>query len=232
MPEMIRTFDPVAIRTRQVPVDLPRTALLSIDMQNADCGPGLRARGMAGEPKPPRTPYFYRRLADLVIPNQVRLHAATRAAGIENIYAVIESLTEDGRDRGIDHKVSDIHVPPGSPDGQVIDEVKPQPGEIVLRKTASGVFGATNLDYILRNLGIQYLIVFGVVTHQCVENSVRQAADIGYLVTVIGDACATDSDEVHDAALRAMSGYARIRDTDEIIAEIAGQQHTLGTPER
>jgi ureidoacrylate peracid hydrolase len=191
-------------------------------MQNVDAGPEARRKGRGGAPKPPRTGYFYDQLDSVAIPNQIRLHAAARAAGFETIYVIIESLTQDGRDRGIDHKVSGIHLLPGSHDAAIIDEVAPQPVDIVLRKTASGAFGATNLDYVLRNLGIDHLIVFGIVTHQCVENTVRQGADIGYLITVIDDACATDSAEIHAAALFGMSGYARIRTTAQMLMEIEG----------
>jgi nicotinamidase-related amidase len=213
-------FDPRTIRSRQLPLDPAVTALISVDMQNSDCGPDMLAEGLAGRVRPPRTIHFYETVAKVTIPNQQRLHAAIRGSGAETIYVVIESLTRDGRDRGIDHKVSGIHLPPGSVAAQVIDAVAPGPDDIVLKKTASGAFGATNLDYVLRNLGITQLVVMGVVTHQCVENTVRQGADIGYLVTVASDACATDSPEQHDAALRAMSGYARIRTTAEILAEL------------
>lgn len=211
------------ITTREIPLDPNVTALISVDMQNADCGPEMLAEGQAGQVRPPRTVYFYDRVANSVIPNQQRLHAAIRAAGAETIYVVIESLTADGRDRGIDHKVSGIHLAPHSNEARVIDAVAPGPDDIVLKKTASGAFGATNLDYVLRNLGITQLVVVGVVTHQCVENTVRQGADIGYLVTVVSDACATDSAAQQDAALAAMSGYARIRSTDEVLMELAKQ---------
>ncbi|MCY6381805.1 cysteine hydrolase family protein [Hoeflea prorocentri] len=213
-------FDPRTMRSRQLPLDPGVAALISVDMQNADCGADMLAEGRAGRVKPPRTVHFYEAVADIVIPNQQRLHAAIRAAGAETIYVAIESLTRDGRDRGIDHKVSGIHLAPGSTEARIIDAVAPAPDEIVLKKTASGAFGATNLDYILRNLGVTQLIVVGVVTHQCVENTVRQGADIGYLVTVVSDACATDSAEQHSAALAAMSGYARICTTADVLTEL------------
>ncbi|MDZ7841678.1 MAG: isochorismatase family cysteine hydrolase [Gammaproteobacteria bacterium] len=219
MTDPIRCFDPRTVSSRQLPLTA-RSALISVDMQNADASATMRKKGMGGSPKPPRTAAFYTRLHEIVVPNQVRLHSAARQAGLENIYVIIESLTQDGRDRGIDHKVSGIHLPPGSSAARVIDEVAPRDDDIVLRKTASGAFGATSLDYVLRNLGIEQLIVFGIVTHQCVENTVRQGADIGYLVTVVDDACATDSDEIHKAALSGMSGYARVKTTDEVLAEL------------
>lgn len=214
-----RSFDPLTVASRDCAI--PATAaVVSVDMQNADASKAVRQEGMGGAPTPPRTTYFYTRLEKLAIPNQVRLHAAARDAGLENIYVIIESLTTDGRDRGTDHKVSGIHLPPGSEAARVIDEVAPEENDIILRKTASGAFGATNLDYVLRNLGVDHLIVFGIVTHQCVENTVRQAADIGYMVTVVDDACATDSDAVHRAALAGMSGYARIATTQDVIDEM------------
>ena len=55
----------------------------------------------------------------------------------------------------------------------------------MLPKTSSGVFNSTNIDYVLQNLGIRYLIVAGVVTDQCVDMAVRDAADRGYLVSCV-----------------------------------------------
>ena len=63
----------------------------------------------------------------------------------------------------------------------------------MIPKTSSNVFVSTNIDYVLRNLGTRYLVISGVVTDQCVEGAVRDACDLGYLVTLITDACATDT---------------------------------------
>jgi nicotinamidase-related amidase len=133
---------------------------------------------------------------------------------------VIESLTQDGRDRSLDHKLSDMHVPKGSRLAQVIAEVAPVGDEIVLPKTSSGVFNSTNIDYVLRNLGVEYLIVAGVFTDQCVDMAVRDAADRGYMVTLIEDGCAGSTMEKHAHALRAFGGYCRIRTADQVVAEI------------
>ena len=73
----------------------------------------------------------------------------------------------------------------------------------------------------LRALDVRYLIVFGVLTDQCVESTVRAAADYGFLVTLMGDASATYSQERHDNSLKAIKGYCRIRTTDELLAELA-----------
>ena len=113
-----------------------------------------------------------------------RLQAGCRKAGVEVMYTLIRNLTKDGRDRSLDYKITGFSVPPGSWDGEVIDAIKPLDDEIVIPKTVSNVFCSTNIDYILRNLGTQYLVISGVVTDQCVEGAVRDACDLGYLVTL------------------------------------------------
>ncbi|MBN8954501.1 MULTISPECIES: isochorismatase family cysteine hydrolase [unclassified Rhizobium] len=193
------------------------TSVLFVDMQRIWCEPNL-------DPTHPQdaNSYYHRRLRDTVIPNQVRILNAARAAGCNVLHTIIESLTLDGRDRSLDHKLSDMHVPKGSPEGQVIDALKPIDNEIILPKTSSGVFNSTNIDYVLRNLNTRYLIIAGVVTDQCVDMAVRDAADRGYLVTVVEDACATYSQERHAAALRAYSGYCWTTSTETIVDRLKG----------
>ena len=194
---------------RDAPYVKAETALLLVDMQRIWCEPGLDPSHPDADPGS----YYFSRLRSTVIPNQVRLLTAARAAGIEVLHTIIEALTPDGRDRSPDHKLSDIMVPKGLPEGRVIAELAPLDNEILLPKTSSGVFNSTNIDYVLRNLNIRYLIVAGVVTDQCVDMAVRDAADRGYFVTVPEDACATYTDARHRAALTAFGGYGWITDT-------------------
>jgi ureidoacrylate peracid hydrolase len=218
---------------REQAADPARAAIISVDMQNADCAAKLRNRPLEAKPENDKYRYFYDRLSQVAIPNQQKLHAAARELGMENIYVIIESLTKDGRDRGIDHKASFINNPRGSWEAQVIDEVAPAEDDIIVRKTASGPFGSTNLDYILRNMGFQYLIVFGVLSDQCVENTVRAAGDLGYLVTLVPDACATYSPERQLASERGIKGYCRIRSTEALLAEFSQTaQGATGKQER
>jgi nicotinamidase-related amidase len=206
---------------RERQIDVARTALLSIDMQNAEFSPERLARARAGDAAEARHRVFLERLATTVLANQKRLQAAARAAGIEVIYTVIESLTRDGRDRSLDHKISRLHFPKGSWEAKVIADVAPLDDEIMIPKTASGIFNATNIEYVLRNLGVEFLVVYGVMTDQCVETTVRDAADRGFLVTQIEDACAAETEAGHRRSIEAMDGhYCRIRSTDEMIAEI------------
>ncbi|THF55963.1 cysteine hydrolase family protein [Ollibium composti] len=200
-----------------------RTALLNIDMQNGEFNAELLASARTPGSKHADKRAFYERIANVVIPNQIRLQAAARQAGIEIIFTVIESLTQDGRDRSLDHKISGLNVPKGSWEAKVIDEVGPRGDEIVIPKTASGIFNCTNIEYVLRNLGVEYLVVYGVVTDQCVESAIRDAADRGFLVTQVEDCCAAETDENHRTSIESMRGhYCRTRSTDEVIAEMRG----------
>ena len=135
---------------------------------------------------------------------------------------MIEALTRDGRDRGLDYKITGFLVPRGSPDGRVIDQIAPGDDEIVLPKSASSVFNSTNIEYVLRNLGVEHLGICGVYTEQCVESAVRDACDRGFLVTMVADACTTPSQAAHENFLKAIKGYCRTVDTAELVAELDG----------
>ncbi|MDT3378077.1 cysteine hydrolase family protein [Labrys portucalensis] len=198
-----------------------RTALLNVDMQNGEFNAQILARARTpGTPEAAKRA-FYERIDSVVIPNQVRLQEAARAAGIEVIFTVLESLTQDGRDRSLDHKISGLNFPKGCWEAKVIETVGPRGDEIIIPKTASGIFNATNIEYVLRNLGVEFLIVYGVVTDQCVESAIRDAADRGFLVTQVEDCCAAETPENHLASIESMKGhYCRTRSTDEMIVEI------------
>jgi nicotinamidase-related amidase len=206
--------------TKNSPRDLPfpkdSTALLFVDMQEIWVRPGLdpHVDAATGE-------YLYSRLKKTVLPNQQRLLQAFRNARQNVLHTIIESLTEDGRDRSLDHKLSDLHLPKGHPHARVIKELSPLNNEIVLPKTSSGVFNSTSIDYVLRNLGAERLVICGLVTDQCVDMAVRDAADRGYLVTLVDDACATYNEERHQACLDAIAGYCHVTDTDATLMRLA-----------
>lgn len=208
---------------RERPVEPGKTALLSVDMQNSEWT--TERQRAAADPTSPEADRrsFLERVGDVLIPNQRRLQAAARAAGIEVIYTTIEAYTLDGRDRSLDHKISGLFVPKGSWEARVIDAVGPEPNDIVVPKTASSVFNATNIEYVLRNLRVEYLVIYGVCTDQCVECAIRDAADRGFLVTQVEDCCAADDPRRHEVSIEQMRGhYCRTRTTDEIITEIEG----------
>ena len=207
--------------SREVPIDPAHAALLLVDVQNYTSGPdGGEYAHLGADERAERYGYFFRQMQQVAVPNMRRLQVACRRGGIEVLYTCIESLTRDGRDRSLDYKISGFNVPRGSWEGRVIEALAPGEDEIVLTKTSSSVFISTNLDYVLRNLGVRSLIIAGALTDQCVDSAVRDACDLGYLVTVPTDACATQSQERHDWSLRNNRGYARQVTTEALVAEI------------
>src|SRR5680860_72453 len=200
-----------------------RTALLVIDLQYLDAAPGF---GVFTEGQPPSlTPaaqeYYFSRLEKLALPNVRRLQDAFRSHALEVIHTRIQSLTRDGRDRGFGHKRLGLHAAPGSKEAEFIPEVAPQGDEIVINKTASGVFNSTNLEYVLRNLNIASLFVAGVYTNECVSTAIRDACDLGFYTTLVEDCCATVTPELQQATITTMKDrFARVFSTDEAITEI------------
>jgi nicotinamidase-related amidase len=206
---------PAAV-TRDAPYRREETALLFVDLQTIFCTPGLDPQ----HPELNAEHYYFKRLKATTIPNAERLLKAARASGIQVLHTIIEALTKDGRDISLDHRLSNIFVPKGLPEGQPINELKPIENEIVLPKSSSGVFNSTNIDYVLKNLGVRYLIISGVVTDQCVDMAVRDASDRGYLVTLPEDACATYTQARHDGALKAFGGYCWVSNTETVLQRL------------
>ena len=209
--------------SREIPVVPSRSALLYIDVQNYNAradGGEYKDEGLTPEQAAEKYDYFFEVLEGIVIPNMQQLQNACRQKRIEVLYTTIESLTRDGRDRSLDYKITGFNVPKGSWDGQVLDAIRPHDDEMQFPKTSSSVFISTNLHYILGNLGVDFLIISGLLTDQCISSAVRDACDLGYLVTLITDACATYSSERHETSLGHIKGYCRQRTTAEFLEEL------------
>ncbi|CAE6971940.1 rutB [Symbiodinium natans] len=207
--------------TRNRPCVAQQAAILVVDVQEYCSRP---EQGIFHATKRSEMPYFFDRVERVMVPNISKLLHAARRSGVEVLYTVIESLTADGRDNSLDYKLSGpLHVPKGHPHAAVLPELKPRVDDIILPKTSCSVFCSTNIAYVLRNLGVRYLIVCGQLTNQCVESAVRDAADLGFLVTVPEDACAARSEGDHGAGLHNMKGFARIITSEVLQAELSEQ---------
>jgi nicotinamidase-related amidase len=115
---------------------------------------------------------------------------------------------------------------------QAHPDVRPLPGELVVGKREVSAFRGTDLEATLRRLGVTRLVVAGMQTHMCVEGTTRAAADLGFEVTVVHDACATrplafggvdvPAAQVHAAALAAMAGggYAKVVSTEALLGSL------------
>ncbi len=214
--------------TRNVPLDPAQSALLFIDVQNF-CArrDGSEFADLSPDQLEQKYGWFFQRFEAETLPNMQRLQTVCRKAGIEVMYTTIESLTLDGRDRSLDYKITGFNVPKGSWDGKVLNAIAPEGDEMVFPKSSSSVFVSTHIDYVLRNLGVRQLVLSGLVTDQCVESAIRDACDLGYLVTQVTDACLTYSQERHDHSLRTIQGYCRQVTTQALVDELGGL--TLGS---
>ncbi|MBK1691714.1 cysteine hydrolase family protein [Ectothiorhodospira mobilis] len=199
-------------------------ALLCIDLQYLDAARGWGVFADAERSGLPveAQDYYFDRLDNVVLPNVRRLQDAFRAQGLEVIHTRIQSLTRDGRDRGPGHKRLGLHAAPGSKEAEFLEIVAPEDDEIVINKTASGVFTATNLEYVLRNLGVTALFIVGVYSNECVSTAIRDACDLGFYVTLIEDGCATVTPELQRATLLTMKDrYARVMTTEQALTELS-----------
>ena len=200
-----------------------KTALLVIDLQYLDAAPGHGVFADAensGVPKEAQE-YYFKRLDHVVLPNVRRLQDRFRDAELEVIHTRIMSLTKDGRERSAGHKRLNLHAPPGSKEAEFLQEIAPKGDEIIINKTASGVFNATNIEYLLRNMGITGLFICGVYTNECVSTTVRDACDRGFYTTLINDACATVTPQLHNATIETIRDrYARVMTTEQALKEI------------
>jgi nicotinamidase-related amidase len=194
------------------------TGLLIIDMQRHSADPEgptltrLRAAGFADV-----AAGFEERI-ERIVPNIRRLQDCCRSVGVEVIHVRIASMTEDGRDRGPSHKKLGHAAASGSLAAEILPELAPVGDELVFAKTAGSVFCATNIEYVLRNMGITTLIVTGIVTTGCVHTAVTDAADRGFHVVLVEDGCGALLSEMHWASIRILRDvYAKVVTTDEAI---------------
>ena len=142
------------------------------------------------------------------VPNMERVLNAARNAGLRVFYALHR------RYRPGDYETWKYLAPiqkaawnrksfqDGTWGGEIRDEFKPQPGDVVASEHwCSSGFANTDLDLQLKKHGIHQLIIIGLIAHTCVEATVRYAAELGYEATIVKDATADYSDQEMHAAL-------------------------------
>lgn len=143
---------------------------------------------------------FFDRMNGTVIPNTVKLVDQARKAGVEVIFARIACLTEDGRDRSLSQKKPGFNyllLPKDGAESQIVPDLAPCGDEITIIKTTDSALTGTNLRLILRNMGIQNVIVAGIFTDQCISSTVRSLADESFDVVVVEDCCAAATEALH-----------------------------------
>jgi ureidoacrylate peracid hydrolase len=175
------------------------TAVLVVDMQNDVVG---RDGAYARQGDVSR--------CEAVVPRVAALVAMARAAGAKVVYTLNTTLPGGASDTpawlyfktrarpGIDP----TYTLDGTWGQRLVDELEPRPGEPVVKKHRSDAFVGSNLDIVLRGLGVATVAVAGVVTHGCVEATIRHAAFADYYTALVEDCCAAEDRVMHEAALK------------------------------
>jgi nicotinamidase-related amidase len=198
-----------------------RSALVIVDMQYATGHPsGPLAAKMKAEGNSV-TDWRFERIETLVIPYTQRLIKAMRAAGGKVIYITIGAALPDCSDAPVHMRsfFQSVGNYEGQRAHQIIEELAPELGDPIVRKTSIGAFASTGLDHLLRTMDREHLFMVGVSTNMCVETTAREAADRGYAVTLVEDACATTHKELHEGTMRNFARFfGKVRATDEVLA--------------
>ena len=219
--DYIRAFMP------ERPLDLDRSALLIIDMQYATgsrqgaLGRKLKAEGSSvGD-------YRFHRIETQVLPNTLRLRERFAELGRPVVHVTIGAAHAGALDAPVHMRKLFVEFQNfvGSREHEILDELKPRAGEHVLRKTTIGAFASTNIGSLLRALGCEQLYLAGVSTNMCVETTAREAADRGYLVTLVEDACGTTHEDLHLVTMRNFQRlFGRVCSSAEALAELVPAQ--------
>lgn len=196
----------------ELEIDPCRTSLVIVDMQQSS----------ANSPSGAERKH--------IVPNCALLQAFFRKNGLEVIYLRVGSFLSDRRDmhrkralfwnrRAADQPPTPRH--PGIPDHEVMKELAPRPGELVLDKNTNSAFTSSPLDTYLRGLDVQNLVVCGTSTANCVAATARGAADRGYNVILVGDACFDDSERDHRSTLSTFSRhFGAVKSSQQIVGEL------------
>jgi nicotinamidase-related amidase len=200
------------------PLEPAQTAVLVIDMQYLDAsrdhGLGLRAQeaGVAD-----RFEHRFARI-DEIVPRIRRLIDDCRDLGVTIVHIRVANQP------GVELRDGAISLcTEGDEDAEFLPELEPQEGDLVLSKQSVSAWTSTSIDALLRERGIRAVVGCGIVTSGCVELTMRDAADHGFLGVVVGDCCGANTPDAHRAALERMSrGPLRVLDSEAVAAELHG----------
>jgi maleamate amidohydrolase len=203
----------------RLPPDM--TALIMVDMMRRFCDPQWLAGGNVTAAQ-----WFGAELEG-IIPNLRRLLHRFRETGALVVHVVNAKWTVEGRDvvpyqRGRDYDLFD------TPAMSVVDALAPRPGEIVVRKVASSAFTGTGLEFLLRNAGIEHVVLTGQYGSACVFYTLIQSRELGFSNYWVEDAILYGS--ARDKALFAPlvgSRWARLASVDEIKRALTREAATV-----
>ena len=198
-------------------VDPSHTAIITSEVQN----------GVVGERS--ALPALAEAAAAEMLPSLARLLPAARSAGVQIVHCTAYRRA-DGK--GANHNArlfmgvrkSPVALLPGTPEVDVVSELGPEPSDLVLTRTHGlDPMAGTDLDPVLRNLGITTIVVTGVSVNVAVTNLVMDAVNRGYDVVLPRDAVCGIPRDYADAVIdNTLALLAAVTTTDELVAIWAG----------
>ncbi len=197
--------------TAYVQFDSARTAFLSIDMQTDFCGPrgyvdvmGYDLSLTAAAIEPIKNVLNAIRGTDITVIHTREGHEPDLSDAPFN--KILRSkIIGDGVGIGdmIPGGAGRLLVR-GEKNWDIIDELYPIPGEIVVDKAGKGAFGSSTIHMILKNLGITHLVITGITTDVCVHTIMREANDYGYWCVLLKDGTGATDYGNHEAAIKSI----------------------------
>ncbi|HEX2212803.1 MAG TPA: cysteine hydrolase [Mycobacterium sp.] len=186
------------------------TAIVTQECQGAVVGPNAGLAALADEA---------RREA---VPNIARLLPAAREAGVSVVHCLVQRRP-DGLGANHNAKIfeigSGVEIAPGTPGAELLPELGPEPSDVVLRRWHGiGPMGGTDLDAVLRNIGVSTIVAVGVSVNVAITNLVMDAVNAAYRVVLPRDAVAGIPSDYADAIIdNTLSLLATVTTTDELI---------------
>lgn len=206
-----------------------RTGLLVVDMQYF-CHPDF---GMPAAMESVRAGYsnYKRQRFETVMPNCLRLVEAFRDAGKPVVFLTIGPELPDcstpplpmvrRNAQRANYSGRQVVFPAGTFEHSIMKEFETQPGEPIVNKLTASAFMTSKIDSVLRNMGIDSLVIIGVATNACVESTARDAADVGYRCVLVDDACVCYDGAFHEMTMRSFSRvFGRVAQTESVLQEI------------
>jgi biuret amidohydrolase len=200
------------------------TALVLVDChrftlaQDSGWGRLARERGISRE-----LDEYYEQLAQ-VLPNVRRLLGGCRERSVPVLFTRLVRGRGDGG-LATQAAATGFWTDASSPEACFLADLGPRDGDTVLDKTTLSAFGNTDLDLRLRRLNTRHLLVAGVLANEAVELTARGAADLGYHVVVVSDACAAETWSLHALVMTTIvGGLVRVRTVEAVLEMLDGRR--------